>query len=158
MTTMSRTKNTRNPTKRNPGIGTSSMIIYVTNKKNSESFMAIIQEISTPTKPAVMAIPWSTPHALNQNGGFLLSGPRVCAQGGQQCRVSGHWVGHHVMVTGHHRDLDLDRSGLLAPSQATGAKCFPFLGHLLLSCPYKFPSPPPHSVGKQPNQGRWKYW
>jgi hypothetical protein len=56
MTTMSRTKNTRNPTKRNTGIGTSSMIIYVTNKK-SESFMAIIQEISMPTKQAVMAIP-----------------------------------------------------------------------------------------------------
>jgi hypothetical protein len=33
MTTMSRTKRTRNLTKRNPGIGTSSMIIYVTNKK-----------------------------------------------------------------------------------------------------------------------------
>jgi hypothetical protein len=57
MTTMSRTKNTRNPTKRNTGIGTSSMIIYVTNKKKSESFMAIIQEISMPTKQAVMAIP-----------------------------------------------------------------------------------------------------
>jgi hypothetical protein len=57
MATMSRTKRTRNPTKRNPGIGTSSMIIYVTNKKKSESFMAIIQEISMPTKQAVMAIP-----------------------------------------------------------------------------------------------------
>jgi hypothetical protein len=33
MTTMSRTKSTRNPTKRNPGIGTSSMIICVTKKK-----------------------------------------------------------------------------------------------------------------------------